>query len=98
MDEEKKYSIIGEVKIGTDEYRDLIEGLAKVKADLDKRNDAYWDMRSKLNKAEEQVKSLQNEFAQLNNFVNSSEELKAKYKAWRLERLMIEQENKDEQS
>ena len=35
MNEEKKYSIIGTVKIGTDEYRDLISGLAKAEADAD---------------------------------------------------------------
>ena len=28
MNEEKKYTIVGKVEIGTDEYRDLIEGLA----------------------------------------------------------------------
>ena len=35
MNEEKKYSIIGKVEIGTDEYRDLISGLSKAEADAD---------------------------------------------------------------
>ena len=32
MNEEKKYSIVGKVEIGTDEYRDLIAGLVKAEA------------------------------------------------------------------
>lgn len=31
MNEEKKYTIVGKVEIGTDEYRDLIEGLAEAR-------------------------------------------------------------------
>ena len=33
--DEKKYSVVGKVEIGTDEYRDLIETNAELKAEKD---------------------------------------------------------------
>ena len=47
MNEEKKYSIIGKVEIGTDEYRDLISGLSKAEADADLFRSKYWSEQNK---------------------------------------------------
>ena len=83
--EEKKYSIIGKVEIGTDEYRDLIEA---VKDSERKYNDEYntrWKEFRRAEEAEKRVKELQGELEPLKNFINSSEELKTKFKLYLIE-------------
>lgn len=58
-DEKKLYSIIGQVTIGTDEYRDLIESVAKAEKDRGYYRDKYWDEERKTQKLTEEVKALQ---------------------------------------
>lgn len=72
MNEEKKYSIIGKVEIGTDEYRDLISGLTKAESDADLNRIRYWSEQNKSSNLEKMLEAML-------EFINSSEELKAKY-------------------
>lgn len=86
LNEEKKYSIIGKVEIGTDEYRDLIEA---VKDSERKYNDEWrerYKQQSRANDLEQKLKALQEQFDELNEFVNSSEELLAKFKLFKFEK------------
>lgn len=86
LNEEKKYSIIGKVEIGTDEYRDLIEA---VKDSERKYNDEWherYKQQSRANDLEQKLKALQEQFDELNEFVNSSEELIAKFKLFKFEK------------
>ena len=79
MNEEKKYSIIGKVEIGTDEYRDLIAGLTKAEADADSYRGRYWSEQSKTSNLENKLEAMIEKADTMLEFINSSEELKAKY-------------------
>ena len=79
MNEEKKYSIIGKVEIGADEYRDLISGLAKAEAAADSYRGRYWSEQSKTSDLEKKLEAMTEKANAMSEFINSSEELKAKY-------------------
>ena len=79
MNEEKKYAIIGKVEIGTDEYRDLIAGLAKAEADADSYRGRFWSEQSKTSDLEKKLEAMTEKADAMSEFINSSEELKAKY-------------------
>ena len=79
MNEEKKYSIIGKVEIGTDEYRDLIAGLAKAEAESDSYKGRYWSEQCKISDLENKLEAMTEKANAMSEFINSSEELKAKY-------------------
>ena len=79
MNEEKKYSIIGKVEIGTDEYRDLISGLAKAEADAGSYRSQYWSEQTKASNLEKKLEAMTEKADTMLEFINSSEELKAKY-------------------
>ena len=79
MNEEKKYSIIGKVEIGTDEYRDLIAGLSKAEADADSYRSRYWSEQNKTSNLEKKLEAMTEKANAMSEFINSSEELKAKY-------------------
>lgn len=79
MNEEKKYAIIGKVEIGTDEYRDLISGLAKAESDADSYRSRYWSEQGKASDLEKKLEAMTEKADTMLEFINSSEELKAKY-------------------
>ena len=79
MNEEKKYSIIGKVEIGTDEYRDLIAGLSKAESDADSYRSRYWSEQNKTSDLEKKLEAMTEKANTMSEFINSSEELKAKY-------------------
>lgn len=58
-EERKEYSIVGQVTIGTDEYRDLIEAVKEeennVRVYRKESNDRYWEI-DRLNKEVESLK------------------------------------------
>lgn len=69
--DEKKYSIVGRVEIGTDEYRDLIEG----KIDAEKSRDSYiregWKKDEEIQKLKKQVEVLAESAERYKNFIKS---------------------------
>ena len=79
MNEEKKYSIIGKVEIGTDEYRDLISGLTQAEANVDSYRSKYWSEQNKTSDLEKKLEAMTEKADKMSEFINSSEELKAKY-------------------
>ena len=79
MNEEKKYSIIGKVEIGTDEYRDLITDLVKAEADADSYKGWYLSEQCKTSDLENKLEAMTETANAMSEFINSSEELKAKY-------------------
>ena len=90
--DKKEYSIVGKVEIGTDEYRDLIETNAELKAKCDEQNSKYWDLYSRVNKLGEELKDAKKTLAALQGFVDSCEEIKAKYRLYLVERQTREEE------
>lgn len=79
MNEEKKYSIIGKVEIGTDEYRDLISGLATAELNAESYRNKYWSEQTKSSNLEKKLEAMTEKADKMSEFINSSEELKAKY-------------------
>ena len=78
-EERKEYSIVGQVTIGTDEYRDLIEAVKEVENEAreyrKQSNDRYWE----IDKLKKEVESLK----QYKEFV--VEKCLDSYKLWKLE-------------
>ena len=80
MNEEKKeYSIVGQVTIGTDEYRDLIEAVKDAESSTSyyrkESTDRYWE----IDKLKKEVESLK----QYKEFV--TDKCLDSYKLWKLE-------------
>jgi len=71
MDENKKYTVIGRVEIGTDEYRDLIEAVAQAKADSTRNNNQWYEERQKNEKLRKDVESLTKKVQLYENFLAS---------------------------
>jgi hypothetical protein len=92
MDEKKTYSIIGKVEIGTDEYRDLIEGLAAATKEADSQRSSRWATESKLSEANQALRDMTAKYNELYDFVKSDAEVAAKLKIYRLEKTMQEAE------
>ena len=74
MDEKKKYSIVGKVEIGTDEYRDLIEDKHEAEKQEEYYRNGFWEEQSKRTKLEEECKMLKQELDRYKKFVNDNGE------------------------
>lgn len=55
MEEKRTYNFVGTVEIGTDEYRDLIETVTRLKAENDALYLARWNAEAKLHEAEKKL-------------------------------------------
>lgn len=77
--EKKEYSIVGQVTIGTDEYRDLIESVKDSEKESDRQreiaNNRYWE----IDKLKKEVESLK----QYKEYV--IEKCNDSFKLWKLE-------------
>lgn len=69
--EKKTYSVIGTVEIGSDEYRDLIEGMARAEAEAYAQYSARWDAEARLREAEKKILALENKLAEATERYNS---------------------------
>ena len=88
-DESKKaYSVIGQVTIGTDEYRDLIVAVEETRADAEKQRSSWYEQYNKANKLEADIKKISAVSDSYADFINSSEETKTKYKLYLAEQQM----------
>lgn len=78
-EERKEYSIVGQVTIGTDEYRDLIEAVKEAENEVreyrKQSTDRYWE----IDKLKKEVESLK----QYKEFV--TDKCLDSYKLWKLE-------------
>ena len=95
MNEEKKYSIIGKVEIGTDEYRDLIEAVKEAEKNYSEANSRYWKERECADNSEKARDTYKAERDSYYAFINSSEEIKTKYKLFLAEEKVKEMEVND---
>lgn len=90
-DEKKEYSFIGKVEIGTDEYRDLISTTTRLSAELSKTRSDYWDVRSRGDKLEKDLRRAQQEIASLRGFIESNEKFVAQYSLYLFEKKQKEE-------
>lgn len=96
MSEEKKYSIVGKVEIGTDEYRELIESRMEFERKYDIANSNYWSEQSKVSKLEKELATTKANSEKYLEFINSSEEMKTKYKLFLAKKQIKEQEGDED--
>lgn len=82
MNEDKKYSIVGKVEIGTDEYRDLIESCKENEKQADEYRNKYWKEQTRANNAERERDSFKKDADAYWSFINSSEDIKTRYKLY----------------
>ena len=80
MDE--KYSIIGKVEIGTDEYRDLIEGKIRAEKDADESRSRAWKAEKERDAMEIKVSAQEKAIAFYHEFVNMNDERISAYKVF----------------
>ena len=78
-DEKKTYSIIGQVTIGTDEYRDLIESVAIAEKDKEYYRDKYWAEQTTTRKLSEEVDKLKEKLALVNLFFSENSTIKVDF-------------------
>ena len=83
MEENKAYSIIGQVTIGTDEYRDLItekfEAIKEKEEASSRASKYYWENKE----LEEKNKKFEEELAMLKRYIKETAE-QDKYELWLL--------------
>lgn len=79
MSEEKAYSVIGRVEIGTDEYRDLIESAKQSEVEADKYRQKYWAEQTKVTELEKRLCYLETYREYVTEKCNDS------YKLWKME-------------
>lgn len=82
MDEQKTYSIVGEVKIGTDEYRELIEGKLNAEKEASEYRSKFWGEQSKTKELTERNEELQKRVDKLTEFIKASNERYQDYVAF----------------
>lgn len=69
--EDKKYSIVGRVEIGTDEYRDLITERFEAENAKDRYMREGWKKDSEINDLKKQVEVLTAQVEKYKNFIKS---------------------------
>lgn len=78
-EERRQYNIVGKVKIGTDEYRDLIEE----KNEAIKQSDVYlhraWDVEKERDEAKKKTAALEKVIARYKGFISLTEERSTAY-------------------
>lgn len=84
MEETKNYSVVGTVTIGTDEYRDLIEGLCEAKKETDSLRSHWLEEYNKARSLEPKLKELSAKYERLSEFTHT-EDIAPRYKLWCLE-------------
>lgn len=72
MDEQKIYSIIGQVTIGTDEYRDLIESRMEIEKSKDYYMRENWKKDEELKTLRTKVEALENKMKKCEKFFKNN--------------------------
>jgi chromosome segregation ATPase len=70
--EEKKYSVVGRVEIGTDEYRDLISEKFESQKQMEYYRDKYWDEQKVTNELKKEVETLHGKLAKLESILKKN--------------------------
>ena len=84
MEEKKTYTVVGTVTIGTDEYRDLIEGLCEAKKETDRMRSQWVEQYNKAKALEEKLNELQPRYNELTEFVHSQKGILSEFKLWKI--------------
>lgn len=91
-DEKKVYSIVGQVTIGTDEYRDLIESTAKAEKEKEFYRDKYWAEQSTTRRLTEELDKLKDKLALIALFFSENSTVKADFDGFKVRKKLEEDE------
>lgn len=83
--EDKKYTVVGSVTIGADEYRDLVENRIKQEQEADNYRSKFWNELSKSGDLQKELDALKPKYEALNKFVKSDDAIATKYKLYQIE-------------
>ncbi len=83
--EENKYTIIGKVEIGTDEYRDLITKTVQLEQDLSQKRSEYWELGRKLDSLKLSKEKFDKESELFTAFLKEKE-LSKEFSLWKFEK------------
>ena len=86
MNEEKKYSVVGTVTIGSDEYRDLIEKMVTSEMAADDYRSKYWAEQSKVAAITKERDAISAECESYRKFLAEDDGTKAKYRLWKMDK------------
>ena len=78
-EERKQYEVVGEVKIGTDEYRDLIEDKNEAEKQSDVNLHRAWDAEKQRDELKKKVTAQEKAIARYKKFISMTEERSAAY-------------------
>jgi len=81
---EKQY-IPGTVSVSTEEYRDLITEMTESKQNAESYRSQKWAAESERNEARKELETIKLKQARLQAFIDSSDEIKMKYKLYLIE-------------
>lgn len=76
---DKKYSIVGKVEIGTDEYRDLIKSSIENEREASNERSNRWKAEERAKKAEEQLSNLKQRYEAIEEFFVSNPDIRSRY-------------------
>lgn len=80
--EKKVYSIIGQVTIGTDEYRDLIEAVQEARIKESEQSRRWYEEYQKANRLDNELKTANEQLAKFKEYLESHAEARANYRLW----------------
>lgn len=72
MEEKKTYSVVGQVTIGTDEYRDLIESRMEIEKSRDYHMREGWKKDEEINNLTKQVEALTAKMKKCEQFIKKN--------------------------
>lgn len=90
--ESKEYPETGTVTISTAEYRDLVRLVSDLRCAGQKEHDDWYEEKNKREALEKKLEAAELSLNQLNDWMDSEDGLRAKFKLWRVEQLDKEKE------
>lgn len=95
-DEVKEYEVKGTVTISTEEYRDLIEKVAELKAKGQREHDDWYASYRECDELKKQLEASKKAVDNYNKYINSTDTRKSDYALYLRELRLIELENQNE--
>ena len=89
--EKKEYETKGTVTIGTDEYRDLIEEVEKLRAAGQREHDDWYKEYCRADNLEKKLKAAEEKIAEFNNWMDADDRpeqnLRSVFNQWKLKKM-----------
>lgn len=91
--EDKKYSVVGSVTIGTDEYRDLVRNSIEQENSADDYRRKWWSEQEKVKNLQQAMDKITPKYEAFNKFLKSDDAIATKYKLYQIEQQQEDNDN-----